>query len=301
MIEDALGFHFFKVGKEETETTAYRMIKEELSIDLTLFAGKTIDDDLLRRDFTINAIAFNLRDKRFYRVGGAIEDIEKKVIRAVSERSIDQDPLRILRAIRYLCTLNGFVIDPELRTQIIAKGGQIGELPGERIKMEFDQILLSPRAAVGMKLLHQLGLLLTLLPEMKGLEGLSQNAHHHLPVLDHTLLMVEKISWASDWVGLNKRKVHFSTEDWLCLYYATLFHDIGKQETYSKDEADRVHFYHHESFSCQTAERMMERLRFSNVMRNRILHIIQHHMSILTLSRDAKETAAEESGPPHGG
>src|SRR4030042_3278006 len=132
-IENALGFHFFKVGKDET--TAYRMIKEGLSIDLTLFAGDTIDDDLLRRDFTINAIAFDLRDKLFYRVEGATEDIERKVIRAVSEHSIDQDPLRILRAIRYLCALNGFVIDAELRTQILAKGGQIGKLPGERIKM----------------------------------------------------------------------------------------------------------------------------------------------------------------------
>jgi poly(A) polymerase len=110
IIEEALGLHFFKVGKEEMNTTTYRMIKEDLSIDLTFLQGETIEEDLRRRDFNINAIAFSLKDETFYWAEGSLEDIRKRLIRTVSNHSIDQDPLRMLRAVRYLCTLDGFVM-----------------------------------------------------------------------------------------------------------------------------------------------------------------------------------------------
>ena len=118
MMEKALHFRFFKVGKEEMGTATFRIIKEDMSIDLTLLQGMTIDEDLRRRDFTINAIAFDLRDETFHWVEGALEDIGKRVIRTVSNHSIDQDPLRMLRAIRYLCTLDDFVMDMELKDEI---------------------------------------------------------------------------------------------------------------------------------------------------------------------------------------
>ena len=335
LIEESLHLHFFKVGKEEMDTVTYRTIKEDMSIDLTFFHEGRIDEDLRRRDFTINAIAFSLRDETFHWVEGALQDIEKRVIRTVSNHSIDQDPLRMLRAVRYLCTLDGFVLNAALKEEISHKNELVRKLPGERIKMELDHILLSPQPAVGMKSLYETSLLLTLLPEMKGLETLGQNEHHHLNVLSHTLLMVEKISWALAWIALHGRKidtfdgakprflnrgkkrrsvstlsipralvlsavegsdrgvewVDLPPEDGLSLYYAALFHDMGKQDTYSKDEKGRVHFYYHESFSSQRAEGIMERLRFSNSMRSRILRLIQNHMRILNLSRETKETA----------
>jgi poly(A) polymerase len=262
-----------------------------MSIDLTLFQGKTIEEDLQRRDFTINTTAFSLRDETFHIVRGALEDIRNRVIRAVSTQSIDQDPLRMLRAIRYLCTLDGFVMDVELKEEISLKKEKIEKVPGERIKMELDQILLSPRPEVGMRCLYELGLLFILMPELKDLENLGQNDHHHLDVLSHTLLMIKKIMWASQWIAQRGREISLSQEDWLSLYYTVLFHDIGKQDTYSKDEKGKVHFYHHEAFSCQRAEGMMERVRFSKPMRNKILRLIQHHMRILNLSLETKETA----------
>jgi len=291
MIEEVLHLRFFKIGKEEINTITYRMVNKEMSIDLTLFQEKTIEEDLQRRDFTINATSFSLRDETFHFVEGALEDIGNRVIRTVSNHSIDQDPLRMLRAIRYLCTLNGFSMDMALKDEISLKKEKIGKLPGERIKMELDQILLSPRPEVGMRPLYEWGLLFILMPELKGLENLGQNEHHHLDVLSHTLLMIEKISWASEWIAQKGRNISLSQEDWLSLYYAVLFHDIGKQDTYSRDEKGRVHFYHHEAFSCQRAENIMERLRFSNTMRNKILRLIKHHMRILNLSPDTKETA----------
>jgi putative nucleotidyltransferase with HDIG domain len=290
-VEEALRLCFFKVGREEMHTTTYRIIKEDISMDLTFLHGETIQEDLGRRDFTINAIAFSLQDETFHWVEGGLEDIEKKVIRAVSNCSIDQDPLRMLRAIRYLSTLNGFVMDEGLKEEIFLKKEKIASLPGERVKTELDQILLSPRPAFGMRSLYESNLFFPLFPEFKGLENLAQNEHHHLDVLSHTLLMVEKISWASEWAARNHQKIFLDQEESLSLYYAALFHDIGKQDTYSEDEKGRVHFYEHESFSVQAAERIMERLRFSNLMKNKILRLIKNHMRILNLSRETKETA----------
>ena len=106
-------------------TTTYRIIKEGMSIDLTFLQGGTIEEDLRRRDFTVNAIAFSLRDESFHCVEGSLEDIEKKLIRTVSNHSIDQDPLRMLRAIRYLCTLDGFALDKGLKEEISFKKEKI--------------------------------------------------------------------------------------------------------------------------------------------------------------------------------
>jgi poly(A) polymerase len=290
-MEEVLHLRFFRIGKEEMETLTYRVVKDDFSLDLTLFQGNSIEEDLQRRDFTINAIAFSFLDRKFYWVAGSIEDIERKVIRAVSSRSIPEDPLRILRAIRYLCTLEGFSLDLKLKEEILLKKDLIEKLPGERVKLELDQILLSPHPAAGITSLYELGLLLNLLPELKGLETLSQNEHHHLNVLSHILLMIEKISWASECMTRSGKKPSLRQEDWLSLYYAALFHDLGKQDTYSEDEEGKIHFYHHESFSSQRAERMMEKLRFSNAMTNRVLHIVQNHMRILNLSGETKEPA----------
>jgi poly(A) polymerase len=290
-LEEALGIRFFMIGKNENDTLTYRITKKDISIDLTFLQGTGIEEDLQRRDFTINAIAFSLRDETFHWVEGALEDIEKRVIRTVSDHSIDQDPLRMLRAIRYLCTLDGFVMGEELKKEILLKKDKISKLPGERIKMELDQILLSGHPAVGMKSLYESHLLFTLLPELRGLEHLGQNEHHHLNVLSHTLLMIGKMSWAIEWINLNGTTVSLSQEDRLTLYYAALFHDIGKQNTFSKDDKKRIHFYHHESYSCKTSEEIMQRLRFSNPIRKKILHVIQNHMRILNLTTETKETA----------
>jgi len=290
-IEKHLGFHFFKVGKEEAGTITYRMIRKGVSIDLTFFQGETLEDDLQRRDFTMNAIAVSLRDETCHSVEGAFSDIENGVIRSVSPRSLEQDPLRMLRAVRYLCTHEGFRIDIELEEMIFVRKESVRDLPGERIKMELDRILLSPRPGLGIKSLYELGLLLVLMPELTGLEHLGQNKHHHLNVLSHILLMIDKIGWAADWVTENGKAISLPPEDRLALYYAALFHDLGKQDTYSQDDKGRIHFYHHESFSCKRAEAIMDRLRFSNEMKNCVLHLIKHHMRILNLSSETGETA----------
>jgi tRNA nucleotidyltransferase/poly(A) polymerase len=134
-------------------------------------------------------------------------------------------------------------------------------------------------------------LLLTLFPELRGLEKLGQGRYHHLNVLPHIVLMIEKIAWALDWIAGRGNMISLTEEDRLALYYAVLFHDIGKQDTYSEDDQRRVHFYFHESHSCQRAEGIMERLRFSNQLKHRVLHLVQNHMRILNLPPGTKEGA----------
>lgn len=313
-LEKALQFHFFKAGKvvksrneserlscrhgrtdtrprEEAGTVTYRMIRKGVSMDVTLFQGETLDEDLLRRDFTINAMALSLCDRTFRMVQGALDDIKHKCIRAVSPRSIDEDPLRMLRAIRYLCTLRGFTMDIKLEQEITSKRELIRSLPGERVRMELDRILLSPRPHLGIKSLYELGLLFILIPELSGLENLGQGKHHHLNVFPHILLMADKISWALEWAARNEKPIILTEEEKLALYYAALFHDLGKQDAYSRDERGTVHFYHHESFSCERAKAIMERLRFSNPMKNSVLRLVQYHMRILNLPRETGVSA----------
>jgi CRISPR/Cas system-associated endonuclease Cas3-HD len=103
--------------------------------------------------------------------------------------------------------------------------------------------------------------------------------------------MVEKVSWALEWIAHKGIKISLTEEDQLSLYYATLFHDLGKQDTFSINEKGGVHFYYHESYSCQRTEGVMARLRFSNPLKNKILRLIQHHMRILNMPSETKEGA----------
>jgi tRNA nucleotidyltransferase/poly(A) polymerase len=290
VIETAFQIRFFRVGKEK-ETTTFRMVQADMSMDITFFQGQNLEEDLLRRDFTINTLAYSLKDGTWHWAKGALDDIENHRIRAVTDRSIEGDPLRMLRAIRYLCTLDDFSMDEHLKQEISSKRDLISKIAGERIRMELDRILLSPRQSKGMKSLNETGLLITLFPELRGLQDLGQDEHHHLNALSHTLLAVEKIPWAVEWARSKRKNFSLCEEDLISLSYAMLFHDLGKQDTYSKDEKKRVHFYHHEVFSCQAAEGITERLRFSNPMRERVLRLIRNHMRILNLSPLTKETA----------
>jgi tRNA nucleotidyltransferase/poly(A) polymerase len=290
LMERTFQFHFFRVGKDP-RISSFRVTGDDLSMDVTFFQGQTIEEDLRRRDFTINTLAFSFLNRTWHWAEGALDDIRNRRICPVSEHSLDQDPLRMLRAIRYACTLDHFHMDQRLKQEISAKRGLILEIPGERVKMELDHVLLSPHPHAGIKILHESGLLVTLFPELKGLENLAQNEYHHLHVLSHTLLAIEKIPCAIDWIRAKGGNLPLAQEDLLCLYYAVLFHDIGKQEAYSNDERERVHFYHHETYSCRNAERIMERLRFPNEMERKVVRLIENHMRILNLSSETKETA----------
>lgn len=291
LIEKILDIHFFKIGSEDKNTLTYRFIKDDISIDLTYLQGKSIEEDLKRRDFTINAIAYSLRDKKIYSHESSFDDIEKKIIRSTSKYSIENDPLRMLRAVRYLCVLEGFNISDELEKEIHSKKELIENVAKERIKMELDYIFLSPRPELGMEFLYKVSLLHYIFPEFEGLECIGRTEGQTIDVLSHTILTIKNISLAFKWFEDNNRDLTLSTDDRLSIYWASLFHDLGKKDTYSIDDGGKIHFYNHEKFSCKMAESIMERLRFSNQMKERVLMLIKNHMRILNLPNNAKDSA----------
>lgn len=291
LIEKILEIHFFKIGSEEKNTITYRFIKGDISIDLTYLQGESIEEDLRRRDFTINAIAYSLLDKRVYSLENSFKDIEKRIIRPASGHSIENDPLRMLRAIRYLCILEDFIICDELEREIYSKKNLIEKIAKERIKMELDHILLSSKPELGIELLYKLGLLFYILPEFEGLENVGQSNGQIIDVLSHTILTIKNISLAFKWFAENNKDIDLSRDDRLSIYWACLFHDLGKKFTYSMDESGRIHFYNHEKISCEKAEAIMERLRFSNQMKEKVLKLINNHMRILNLTSNTKDSA----------
>ena len=323
-IETAFGFRFFKAGKG-TETVTFRVMKEGISMDIAFFQGWDIREDLRRRDFTVNALAFSLGDEGWHWAEGTLEDLHDRRIRNVSDFSLDRDPLRMLRAIRYVCTLHDFSMVDALREEISSKKDLILTIPGERIRMELDRILLSQRSFAGISLLFDTGLLFTLLPEMEETENLGRGERHHPGVLPHPLLAAEKIAQAMEWVRTKAGDFSFLPDDVLCLYYATLFHDIGEQDTppgrlrrksvHGSTSSPRTDTgilkYNYlavrpEPVEGRTAdydavskdeggesptEAIMERLRFSNLLKARVLHLIRNHTRVLDLPSGTKETA----------
>ena len=128
VIETAFQIRFFRVGKEEA-TTTFRVVQPDMSMDITFLQGQNLEEDLLRRDFTINTLAYSLEDGTWHWAKGALDDIENRRIRTVTDRSIERDPLRMLRAIRYLCTLDDFSMDENLKEEISSKRDLISRHP----------------------------------------------------------------------------------------------------------------------------------------------------------------------------
>ncbi|MFI5265223.1 MAG: CCA tRNA nucleotidyltransferase [Candidatus Levyibacteriota bacterium] len=228
--------------------------------------GKTIEEDLSRRDFTINAIAltFNPEEKIIDLYGGQ-KDLEKKIIRAVGnpEERFKEDALRLLRAVRFATQLS-FSIEESTMKAIVADGNLIEHISGERIRDELLKILSSDSYYEGVMLLDATGLLDYILPELKLGKGVSQERpgrHHTTDVFTHNVLSLKHTPSVDAIVRL-----------------ATLLHDVGKPKVRSEDEDGLVIFYNHEVAGARIAREVSDRLRLSKEQRNKIVTLIRWHM-----------------------
>jgi poly(A) polymerase len=277
-----LGTSVCPMGKGRGERI-YRLVKGERIIDFAVMEGDDIGQDLGRRDFTINAIAYSFAKGRFFPAPQAMEDLRAGRVDMVSPQALQADPLRMLRAIRYRCTLPGFGLSDRLKEEIRRHKELLTEVAPERIRAELDEIILSPFPAEGLGLMHELGLLTHVLPEIAPLEDLSQGRHHRTDVLSHTIEVVGEVG------TLVKEGHPFpfqpSRTDRLILGYAALFHDLGKPATKSIDEGGEIHFYGHPEQSSLLAQGVMKRLRFPNMVRDGVIPLVENHMRILTLAQ----------------
>ncbi|MBA4416425.1 MAG: hypothetical protein C0392_00730 [Syntrophus sp. (in: bacteria)] len=265
----------FILGKKALQT--HRIVIRGISIDIMLFE-KTIEDDLARRDFTINAIAYDVRQDKVVDPMNGLADMKKRIIRYPGKYVFNDDPLRMIKAIRHFSTLNNFSLDKELLFAIGEMKGLIHKAAPERIKYELDQIITSEKVFEGIKAMEKTGILFELVPELDELRQMDVEKGFTLETYGHTIDGFKHIRKYADLYGLDEKMLSN-------VGYALLFHDLGKAHTFSYDEAKgAVHFFYHERYSRDIAKSIMERLKFSTNEIKAILFLIEHHMRIFLIS-----------------
>ncbi|MDR0999042.1 MAG: HD domain-containing protein, partial [Treponema sp.] len=250
----------------ELEVTTFRTESDYLDgrhPDKVSFAG-TIEEDLSRRDFTMNAIALKLPEGKRVDPFDGIGDIRGKIIRCVGNPldRFGEDGLRPLRALRFAAQL-GFELDRPTLEAIPKTLEVAARVSPERVRDELDKIIASPSPSLAFRLMEETGLLELFLPELAACRGVEQKGCHRFDVLDHSLL-------ACDYAARQSYP-----ED---VRLAALFHDIGKPLTRKADEQGIWTFHRHEQVSAEMSGRIMNRLRYSNARINLVRHLVAEHM-----------------------
>ena len=222
--------------------------------------GVSIEEDLSRRDFTFNAMAYDITSKRIIDPFGGKEDIGKKIVRAVlnSIKRYNEDPLRMMRAIRFSLEL-GYSIEPGTLMAINSMAQAIDRVAQERIRDELLRILVVSRPSVGLNLMRKTGLLKWILPELPEGYRKRQNNYHKYTIYRHTMETVDSI------------------EGGPILRLSAVFHDIAKPRVRKKIEG-RWRFFGHADASAKLCREIMLRLRFSNEQIERVTHLVANHM-----------------------
>ena len=230
----------------------------------------SLDKDLERRDFTINAMALKLKveslklkenDYEIIDLFGGEKDLKKKIIRAVGEPvdRFKEDALRMMRAIRFSCQL-GFEIEEKTLRAIKKLAGNIKFVSNERIKDELIKIIESDRAYEGIMFLHGNKMLQYIIPEIERGVGVGQNRHHTYTVFKHSVLSLKNCP----------------NRDWR-VRLASLLHDIAKPQTKKMIKGDFT-FYNHDIVGAKVVKKIMTRLKFSNTDIEKVTNLVRYHM-----------------------
>lgn len=230
--------------------------------------------DLARRDFTINALAIGLNKNNFGEIidhfNGQL-DIRKKIIRTPLDPVVtfEDDPLRILRAIRFATQLN-FTIEPETKTGIEKTFKRLDIISPERITEEFLKILLAPKPSIGFFLMEETGVLNVVFPEFVALKGIEQiEGHHHKDVFRHTLKVVDNVAAVSQDINLR---------------YTALVHDIAKPRTKEFVKGKGWTFHNHEEVGARMLPGIGRRLRLPNEMTQYAQKLTRLHLRPISLT-----------------
>lgn len=270
-------------------------------IDLSRLNGPDIASDLARRDFTINALAIELTDEPVLLdpVGGR-PDLDRGVIRMVSARGLDADPLRLLRAVRVAAQL-GFRLERETEQAIAVRSAAVVRAAGERARDEVFKILAAPRAADPVERLDALGLLPALMPEIVPMKAIPASPPHRLPLWPHaieTLRQLEEIlvhlehllpGCGRDLRAHLEREVEGGIRRGEILKWVALLHDVGKPRTRAVGPDGRTRFLGHEEVGAEMVGGMATRFRLGRRATAIAVAIVRHHMRPILL---AQETGA---------
>lgn len=265
---------------EPIEITTFRaegVYSDHRHPDEVIFT-QSLQNDLSRRDFTMNAIAVDARGKIADPFGGK-QDIENKIIRCVgnAEQRFEEDALRILRGLRFAATL-GFSIDTETKSAMEKKKDLLSFVSAERVASELSKLLCGDNVReVLMENIHVIG---TVIPELLPMVKFDQKNYHHIyDVLEHTARVVEKVP--SD----------------LTSRWAALFHDVGKPSCFTTDNAGVGHFYGHAERSREIASSVFQRLHFDKATMKAVDELIRYHDTPIEISEKAIRRALGKIGP----
>src|SRR3989338_374981 len=232
--------------------------------------AKTIEEDLARRDFTVNAIALRLaplaQGKPPYKIVDPFDgrkDLKAKLIRAVGapEARFQEDALRMMRGVRFCATL-GFQLEQETKEAIAKNAPLLQEISQERIRDEFVKVIMAEKATEGVETLRDLGPLAFIIPELAEGYGVTQNKHHIYTVWEHNLL---SLAYAV------KQKWSFE------IRLASLLHDVGKPRV-KKGEGKDSTFYGHEVVGARLAKQILSRLKFPQKTIEKIVTLVRYHL-----------------------
>jgi putative nucleotidyltransferase with HDIG domain len=250
--------------------------------DFAPLQGGSIEEDLRKRDFTLNAMA-RLRDggDLIDPLGGR-DDIESRTLRVIGPESYERDPLRPLRLARFAAEL-GFAPDPDTERLTAAAARRVPEASGERVFAELRRLVLAERAVQGLALADRLGLVDAVLPELSDLHDVDQSHYHHTDVYGHTLEVLERLIELEDEATGELREVlDEPLADELtrgeALRFGALLHDIGKPATYSVREDGRVTFMGHDRLGEDMVRDICRRLRTSDRLSRFLEGLTRHHL-----------------------
>lgn len=269
------------IGKNAYEVTTFRVdgdYSDHRRPEQVVFT-KDITEDLSRRDFTMNAMAYHPETGLCDPFGGQA-DIEKGLIRCVGDPMVrfDEDALRMMRAVRFAAR-TGFVIDDEILRAMRAQAELIRAVSAERIRDELVKTLCTDRPE-GVEILHDTGILKLILPEVDQCFGVEQHSKYHIYDVGHHIMQV----------------VHHAPNS-VTLRVAALLHDIGKPGKKTTDEAGFDHFKFHDLLSTDLSERILTRLRFDNHTKERVLRLVRHHDRRMAATKHSVRKAASAVGP----
>ncbi|MFF3496413.1 CCA tRNA nucleotidyltransferase [Streptomyces sp. NPDC002795] len=252
----------------QVEVTTYRSeAYDRTSRKPEVSYGDSIEEDLVRRDFTVNAMAVALPEKEFIDPHGGISDLSERVLRTpgAPEDSFSDDPLRMMRAARFAAQLD-FEVAPEVVAAMKAMAGRIEIVSAERVRDELNKLVLSAHPRKGLTLLVETGLADYVLPELPALRLERDEHHRHKDVYDHTLIVLEQ-AMALETEGPD-----------LTLRLAALLHDIGKPRTRRFEKDGRVSFHHHEVVGAKMTNKRMTALKYSNDLVKDVSRLVELHL-----------------------
>ncbi|MDZ7727927.1 MAG: HD domain-containing protein [Dehalococcoidia bacterium] len=226
--------------------------------------GASIEEDLARRDFTVNALARDAMSRRMLDLYGGAEDLRAGIIRAVGDPAtrFQEDPLRIMRGVRFAAQL-GFVIEEHTLAGMQETAEQTLSLSVERVSAELDKLLCAPYPRKGLEYLRESGLLPVLFPELDAMVGCEQNRFHRFDVWGHTVTTVEEIDV----------REHRRLRRW-----TALLHDVGKPPVRHEKKDGEWGFYSHETAGADVAREMLERLRVGRQLEHEVTLLVRRHM-----------------------